>query len=672
MSEQAPTEAFIPASEKLPEITVKAVVLSIFLTIILAAANAYLGLKVGMTISASIPAAVISMAVLGMFKQSNVLENNIVQTAASCGEAITGIVAFTLPALLVIGYWNNFAYWPTMLIAGLGGTLGVLLSVPLRKVLLNDKRLTFPEGTAIGNVLKARAMQSVGSKQLFWGGGIGALMSLSQSGFKILTDGIQYWVRAGGTVFGGGIGFAPALIGAGYIIGINVTCAILLGVIIGWGISVPLVGHIYGLPTIRYGGASQMAYLIWNDHVRYIGLGVLMIGGLRVIFTLVKPVYFGVQASMESLKVARLNRPPIPRTERDVPLSLVFWCSIFLLFPIYLLLTHLIDNNVLQLGIGMENTLEIVCLIMVVIGAIIFTSVCGYFAGLVGSSTSPVSSMSLISLILISLILSLLLSGVIDFEAEAARATVVAGVAIMVMAVIASAAVIGNDTLQDLKAGQMVGATPWKQQVMLILGVIIAAAVAPLILELLFNAYGIAGVFPRPGMDHSQMLAAPQAGLMAAVAQGIFSRHSRWGMMAIGGAIGIAVIIVEYFLIKKKGWRLSPVAVGMGMYLPTMATTSLFIGGVMSYLLNRMLRTRSEAAKEAVKHNGMLLACGLVAGAAVMGVLLAVPFVLFSDTDILRLLPERFSTVDDFLSIVVTVLVCVWFIRRALVSTDEA
>lgn len=329
-------EPVISADTKLPEITIKAVIISIFLTILLAAANAYLGLKVGMTISASIPAAVASMGILRFFKQSNILENNIVQTAASSGEALTAGIIFTIPALIVLHAWMGFDYWTTVCIALFGGILGVFFSVPLRRALLHDKNLRFPEGTAIGNVLKASTKEEhTVLTHLLTGGGVGALISICQTGFKVLSDGAAYWFQAGGTIYGAGIGFAPALIGAGFIVGAQVGLSILFGVALGWFIGVPLLSSYYGVPDANTLSAS--VNILWEQHIRYVGVGVLLIGGIWALISLIKPLWVGIITSLDTLTHLKRGGGAIPRTERDIPINCTFWGILLCSIPIFVL-----------------------------------------------------------------------------------------------------------------------------------------------------------------------------------------------------------------------------------------------------------------------------------------------------------------------------------------------
>lgn len=668
MPQSAPLlEPLIPASTTLPEITIKGTILAILLTIILAGANAFLGLKVGLTVSASIPAAVISMGVLRFFKNSNVLENNIVQTCASSGEALTAGVSFTIPALIVIHFWDHFSYLATAVIAMAGGIIGVLFSVPLRRVLLSDSTLRFPEGTAIGKVLMASADRNMGLDNLMWGGGIGALISLCQTGFKLLADDLETWFRIGNTVVGAGIGFSPALIGAGYIIGVNVAMSMLSGIVLGWLIGVPILAHIY--PAAPGTAVNDIAMGLWSQHIRYIGIGVMVVGGFWAIGSMFKPMIRGIIASFASVRLVKLHGDGyILRTDHDLPITTVFWALLVLLCPIYFLLNHFTDSATLGIGGITQQTLTWVGVVLTVFLGFAVAAICGYFAGLVGSSANPLSSMALISLIITSFIVVGILGPHIALDASGAQAISAAGVVVIITAIVSSVASISNDTIQDLKAGQMVGATPWRQQAMLILGVVVASLVIPLILELLFQAYGLGGVMPHPNMDPNQMLLAPQAGLMATVVQGIFTHHVEWNMLGTGALIAIIALIADHFA-KKRGFRVPVLGVGIGIYLPVSTTTPMVIGGILSYLIEHAGKKRhgqEQHHHHRIEQRGLLLASGLVAGAAIMGVILAIPFALKGSSDVMSLVGPNYATTAGITSIIVTLLLCAWIRKRVL------
>lgn len=659
-------DSFIPASEILPEITLKAVILAVILVVVLAAANAYLGLKVGTTVSASIPAAVISMGILRLFRRSNILENNIVQTAASSGEALVAGIAYILPALIILHYWASFNYWETMLIAMMGGIFGVMFSVPLRRVLLAQKTLRFPEGTAIGQVLKASTSGGTGLQYLIKGSLFGGLVSFLQGGFQVISSTWEGWYKTGNNIiYGIGTGFDPALLGAGYIIGVNVAVSMLVGIVIGWVFGIPILSHVYGVAPV--GDPGSAAIDLWHSHIRYIGVGTMLLGGLWTLITLLKPIVQGLHSSIVSVKAMRLSgAPPIPRTERDIPINYVFWGILLLCIPLTLLIYHFTNNPALELGSTFKISIVGIGVLFVILVGFLFAAIGGYFAGLLGSTNSPGSSLTIAALILISLVILALFGLHANFSPDANQKLAAAALAIIITSVISAATVVTNETIQDLKAGQMVGATPWKQQVMLVLGTIVAAFTIPLILQLLFNAYGIGGVFPHAGMDPSQMLAAPQAGLMATLAQGVFAHQLPWPMLQIGAVIAVICIAIDSYL-KTIGTRLPVLGVGVAIYLPLDASMPLVIGGLASYVIEKILtyhyKGNTNAEKEilqSARQRGLILACGLVAGAALMGVILAIPFAISQSTDVLKLVPDNFKTIADILGVLSMIGILIW------------
>jgi putative OPT family oligopeptide transporter len=660
-------EPIIPASQSLPEITLRVLVLGTILTIVLAAANAYLGLKVGQTISASIPAAIISMSILRFFRNANVLENTMVQTMASVGEALTAGVAFILPALIILHAWTAFYYWQTVIIALLGGTLGVLFTIPLRRALLIDKTLRYPEGIAISNVLKASAnKEKTDLTSLTVGGSVGAVISLCQAGFQVFADNFQYWFQSAGTIFGFGLGLSPALIAAGYIVGINVAISLFIGIVIGWLAGVPILAAIFGLPDAAT--ANDMAIAIWHDHIRYLGVGTMLVGGLWTLVTLLKPIASSLSASFDTMRKTHLDAhaPQVIRTERDIPINYVFWGLLALTIPIFFLIICSIMPESTTVSHSFRILLAGFCTIYVLIGGFIFCSISAYFAGLIGSTNNPVSGLLVSSLLILCLVLLGFFKLVGGINGNELLGVVLA---IGSTVIIAAALAISNDTMQDLKVGQIVGATPWKQQAMLMLGVVVSAFIIPPILDLLYNAYGIGGVFPRPDMNKAQMLAAPQAGLMAAVAQGVYNHNLEWSMIIAGAVVAVVCIIIDERL-KKFGTRLPVLAVGVGIYLPLDSSVPVVIGGVLAYFIQHRLNQRyksNDAATQSKvathKHRGLLLACGIVAGASIMGVVLAIPFAIKQSSDAIRLMPEQYQYLAGPLGVAVTVLLCAWIYR---------
>lgn len=658
----------IPASQNLPEITFRVLVIGTFLTIILAAANAFLGLKVGQTISASIPAAIISMSILRFFRNSNVLESTMVQTMASVGEALISGVAFILPALLILHAWDHFHYWETVMVALLGGIIGVLFTIPLRRALLLDRSLRYPEGVAISNVLKASARaDKKDMKALAYGGIVGGLISLFQTGFQILTDTFDFWVKTSSTMFGFELGLSPALIAAGYIVGVNVAISFLVGIVIGWLAGVPILSWVVGVPDLA--SANEAVTALYRAQIRYIGVGTMLLGSLWTLITLVKPISKSIGASITSLNEAKAGNGKVNlRTERDIPINYVFWGVILMLVPIFILISGYMLPKDVALSHAFRTILCAFSALYVLIGGFLFCSISAYFAGLIGSSNTPVSGLLVSSLLIFCLAILAFFStvgGIKGYEmlgvALAIGSCVIIGVAVS----------ISNDTMQDLKVGQVLGATPWKQQVMLVIGVVASAFVVPPILELLFQAYGIGGVFPHPGMNPAQMLSAPQAALMATVAEGVYTSHLQWNMMILGAVIALICIIVDEQL-KRVGTRLPVLAVGLAIYLPMSTTIPVVIGGFLAYFIQLRLnsiykpRVQNEAKIATHRHKGLLLACGMVAGASIMGVVLAIPFALKQSSDALKIMPDQYMYLAGVLSIGVTAVMCVWIYKMVV------
>lgn len=641
-------DPLIPASTKLPELTFKVIILSILLAAFLAAANAYLALKIGSTISASIPASVLAISILRLFKNSNVLESNIIQTAASGGEGIAAAISFILPAMIILHIWNTFPYWEVVLITIFGGVLGVIFSIPLRRVMLNLPALKFPEGTAIGNVLRASTKSGTQLKLLLQGGLAGAFLSLAENGFEVVSSSFQAWGRfARGGVMGIGLGFSPAMLAAGYIIGMEAAMSLLVGLIGGWLILLPIFAthHVGGFS----GDAYDYAMKLWSTKLRFVGVGVMLVGGVWTLLRLLGPVATSIKVSLSSLKgYSGGKKIAIPRTERDIPFSWVLFGTLLIAILLYGLVMHFMFQMPLNHSHSYLVFSGAITVIYLLIVGFLLAMICAYFTGLVGSTNNPLSGMLIIALILLGLIYMLL------FPAHISGANKhVAGLMILVATVVATIASISNENLQDLKAGQMVGATPWKQQFILVIGVISSAFVVGPVLELLFQAYGIGGVFPHAGMNPRNMLPAPQAGLMAAIATGLRSHNLDWNMILIGCGFAVLIIIADEIL-KKRNTCLPVLAVGLGVYLPPEITTPFIIGGIIGWLARRKSTTTDQA------HKGILLACGMVAGAAIMGVLLAIPFVIMGSSDALSIVTPSFIHVADALGVASVVILSYW------------
>jgi len=651
---------YISDSTTLPEITLKAVVLGIILAIVLSGSTAYLGLKMGQTISASIPAAVISMAVLRLFRKASILENNIVQTIASAGYVVSSGIIFTIPALIVMGYWQEFGYWQITIIAVIGGTLGVLFSVPLRRALIIDEKLKFPEGVAAAEVLKAGDKVASGNKtgigMLAGGAFCASVFKFCQSGLHIFAESLQSWTNVGGAVFGASTGLTFSMMGAGYIVGMKVALNLLVGAGLAWLIGVPLYTS-FGSPQ-DFGLSADASAFDWamavrSSKLRYIGVGTMIFGGLHALLSLIGPIRKAVASSFTALQKSRLGTPvKIFRTDKDISMTIVLGAviasSVFVFF---------IFNDVLgSAGLPITTMLYWITLIFLTLFSLVIGFICasigGYMAGIVGSSANPISGITIGAILAVSTFLMLLLGGEISFGGETKESLSLAATVILIGGVVATAAALSCDNLQDLKAGHILGATPWKQQVCLIIGVIAGASVIAPILNLLYEAYGMGDSFPRLGMDPIYALAAPQATLMASIAKGVFSHALNWPLVLLGMGIGLGIALIDGCVLKplKSEYRLSVMAVALGLYLPMEVIMPLTIGGLINFFAKKRLKShqprhgknyaRIEASTE---RQGLLFASGLIAGDALIGILLAIPFAAYQNTRILAIVGPSFK-----------------------------
>ena len=660
-------QPLIPASESLPELTIKVFVFSILLAAFLAASNAYLALKIGTTISASIPASVLAISVLRLFKNSNVLECNIIQTAASGGEGVAAAVAFSLPAMVLLHVWSSFPYWEVACITALGGTLGVLFSVPLRRVMLNLPTLRFPEGTAIGNVLKVSTERTNQMKLLAQGGAVGALISLAQNGLEVIGSQMNLWAKAGTAIMGIDIGFAPAPLAAGFIVGFEAGSSILMGFIGGWLILLPVIAmHAQTHPiSFAMNDIYNYAMSLWSAKLRYVGVGIMLVGGVWTLLRLLRPVIDSMKVSFASMsKINKGKHRRLLRTEHDISFKMVIIGSFAIAIILFFLLLYFFDRAALSLTPMHMIALGAVTTLYLVIVGFLLATICAYFTGLIGSTNNPLSGIIILALLAIGLIFMFM----VPSKAVGAQ-THIAGLMILITTIVATIASISNENLQDLKAGQMVGATPWKQQLILIVGVIASALVIGPVFEMLFQAYGIGGVFPHAGMDPAHMLSAPQAGLMAAVATGIRTHHLPWSMISIGAVFAVLCIILDEIM-KPHGKRCAVLAVGLGVYLPPEITTPIIIGS----LINLVVRTGMNkvkgdknllAKKESNQQSAILLCCGLVAGAAIMGVILAIPFMIMGSADALAIVPTSFAGIANVLGLLSLIGLTYWIWRVA-------
>lgn len=627
-----------------PQLTIKAILLGIVLSMVLAGANAYLGLFAGMTVSASIPAAVISMAILKMFRESNILENNIVQTAASAGESIAAGVIFTLPALVILGYWNVFDYWWVTAIAAVGGLLGVLFTIPLRRSLIVEQKLTFPEGKATAEVLKVGQGSSEGVKFL-------ALAAIAGAVIKFATTGLKAWTgsAAAARYFGNssvgyvGMNLSPALISVGYIVGLNIAVLVFVGGAISWYVAIPIFSGFFldNSPDLlalyqNGGSAEDLAWGIWTSQIRYVGVGAMVVGGIWALISMRRSLVDGIKSGLHKYKSGDAQNAP--HTERDIPMNYVLIGIAVFVLPIFVLYQNIVGH----IGVALSMTL-----IMIVAG-FLFSSVAAYMAGLVGSSNNPISGVTIATILFASLILLLMLG------ADAGNGP---AAAIMIGAVVACAAALAGDNMQDLKAGHILGATPWKQQTMQIVGVLSAVLLMAPILNLLLQAYGIG--IPTP--EHPNPLAAPQATLMASVAQGVFKGGLPWTMISIGAGIGVLIIVVDEML-KSRGstFRAPILAVAVGIYLPLELSSAILVGGLIAHFASRAHARRGNDGETSMRH-GLLFAAGLITGEALVGILMAIPIVIYKNADVLAI--DESLRMGSLAGLVVISGIVVWLYR---------
>jgi putative OPT family oligopeptide transporter len=600
-------------AEPMRQLTLRAIVLGLLLSAVLAGANAYLGLFAGMTVSASIPAAVVSMAILRFFRNSNILENNIVQTAASAGEALAAGAIFTFPALILLNYWSVFDYFWVSIIAGLGGLLGVLFTIPLRRPLIVEQQLGYPEGTATAEVLRA-GEDRTGAKMLAFAALLGGLAKLCETGLKLWPSTAQTAGYAGqGTVAYAGANLSPALLSVGFIVGLNISVLIFLGGAIAWFLAIPVYSSFFldSNPEILAAfdggaGAADLAGLIWTREIRYLGVGAMLVGGTAALFSI-----RGAIVSAVSRGLVAGQEPARDHRDQDAPMRLVLVGILLFVLPITLVYYAIVGT----LGAALAMT------VVMVLTGFLFSCVAGYMSGLVGSSQNPVSGVTIATILLAALLLVLVMgSGNSDGPAAA----------IMVGAVVCCAAAIGSDTMQDLKAGHLLGATPWRQQLAQVLGVISAVLVIAPIMNVLLDAYG----FGPPTAEHPDSLTAPQATLMASVANGVFGAGLPWVMVACGAAIGLANLALDKWLEwRKAAFRAPVLAVAVGIYLPLELSVTILVGGLIAHAVRRTAARRGNEPGQ----TGMLFAAGLITGEALIGIALAVPIVVTGDRDVLTL-----------------------------------
>ncbi|ECK8543605.1 oligopeptide transporter, OPT family [Campylobacter jejuni] len=610
--------------QNLPELTLRGLILGSILTIIFTASNVYLGLKVGLTFSSSIPAVVISMAVLSLFKTSNILENNMVQTQASAAGTLSSVI-FVIPGLFMCGYWSEFPLWQTFMICLCGGGLGVLFTIPLRRAMVVESKLAYPEGRAAAEILKvANKDQSnkkgkQGIKEIALGSFIAAIFSLLSNGFKLAASESNFAFIWNKMAFGFSMGYSLALLGAGYLVGLAGAIALFVGMFLAWGIFTPYLSN-FEFDSAK--NAVDLASSVWSSKVRLIGTGAIAIAALWTLIELLKPVIEGIKEIVKNVKIT--NQEKNERTNIDLSLKSIFILFVLMVVGLFITFYSFVEDA--NLSIYYQMLFSFVGTLVSVLIGFFVAAACGYMAGLVGSSSSPISGIGLIGVIISSIVFLVL--GVELFQDPMLSKFAVA-LAIFTTSVILATAAISNDNLQDLKTGHLVGATPWKQQVALLVGCVFGTLAIVPVLNLLYQAYGFVGAMPREGMDTSSALAAPQANLMSTIAQGIFHHNIEWGYMAFGVFVGILMIIIDKILRRTQKMSLPPLAVGIGIYLPPAVNIPLVIGGILKFIVMQYLtkkyakNSHKEEKLASCEQRGTLFASGLIVGESIFGVIIA-------------------------------------------------
>ena len=690
----APQRPLVGPERRFPEITVKGVVLGVILAMMMAAANAYLGLRVGMTVAASIPASAIALGVLRAFRRSNILENNQVQTIASAGASTVSGIIFTVPALVMMTAWSSYDYWPIFVMVVVGGIMGVVFTTPLRRALIVDAGLTFPEGLATAQVLKTggvargadvppgeveqkSATGSLGFRLLLEASVIGGLFKLFEGGLKWLSDGVattkaffggSWLCRADATL-------APSLLGIGFIVGPNIGTLMMSGAIIGTILGVPInwwINEERLMATADVAAGTSMSAFTddqwaaisrasWQE-CRRIGIGCMLVGGVWSLIRLIGPIKNGMKASLAAFRASRSGGGGgAPRTELDAPLPFLLFTAALMTVPLFLAFRSALT------GYDGATWIALVLTVLMLGFGFLFCSVAGYMAGLVGSSNNPVSGVTMATVVVSSLLLMVLMGK------EGIAAKVGPAAVIYLAAFICTGACIAGDNLQDLKCGHVVGATPWKQQICLVIGTIASASVIPLVLGLLDKANGIGRALP--GQNPAGVLAAPQASLMQDLSTGIFGAGINWNFILFGCALAVVVIALDRYLeIRKALFRTPILAVAVGIYLPFGLSVLIFVGGMLAWLCKRAFRPKNEHENIALENSGMLLASGLITGEAIMGVALA--GVMYYQEEYLPrnaegkiispLIPGDHASFAGTAAMVVTGLMIVYLYRRTL------
>jgi putative OPT family oligopeptide transporter len=610
------TAAEVRAEAPRVELTIRGVIMGVLITLLFTAANVYLGLKVALTFATSIPAAVISMAVLRAFtRNATIVENNIVQTVASAAGAMASVV-FVLPGLVIIGAWQGFPFWTTFGVCASGGVLGVMYTIPLRRAMVTQSDLPYPEGVAAAEVLivGSGAHGDTPEAEADSRNGLVVLMAgaVTAAAFAVLTamqvfagEVSRFFRTPNDGATGLGAQMSLALLGAGHLVGIAVGAAQLVGLVITWGVAVPLL-----TAHAPAGAAADIAQTVWSHKVRFLGAGAI---GVSAIWTLVKlavPLAAGVTSALAAQrKRGRGEGEVLPRVERDIPINTMALISLVSLVPIAVVLAVFLSGG--PLG-GLVVPLTIAALAYIVVAGFAVAAVCGYMAGLIGSSNSPVSGMAILSVLGAALLIAAV--GLPILKGGDTRPLI--AFALLVTSVLISVAISANDNLQDLKTGQLVDATPWRQQVALVIGVVAGSVAIPLVLNLLNRAYGFAGA-PTHGIA-GEPLAAPQATLITTIASGVIGGNLQWGLIGVGALIGAGLVVVDELLRRTGRYSLPPLGAAIAIYLPSSVTVPVILGAFAGWIYRR--RAARGPSPESAERLGVLMASGLIVGDSLLNV----------------------------------------------------
>lgn len=601
------------------EFTIRGVLLGIAITVIFTMAQVYLGLKVGLTFATSIPAAVISMALLRLFRTGTIQENNIVQTIASAAGTLSSVI-FVLPGLLMIGWWSKVPFLATFGACLVGGILGVMYTIPLRRALVTNSDLPYPEGVAAAEVLKVGTGSRAGAAEGVFGlvavvlGTVASALFAALAAAKIFAAEVAGYFKAGAGATGLGASSSLALMGAGHLMGITVGVAMFAGLAIAWGVLVPVMTSLHPMPGAD---VAKHALTVWKTEVRFMGAGVIGAAAIWTLGKLALPIWAGLMSAFEANKARKVGGAVIPRTEQDIPIGIVGLVSLLLLAPAGWFLAHFLTGGPIA---SLAAPLVAIGIGYVLIAGLLAAAVCGYMAGLIGSSNSPVSGIAILTVLGASLMVGVVGRGVIGPDIAKALVAYALYVTTMVLAV----AVVANDNLQDLKTGQLVDATPWKQQVALVIGVTAGAIVIPFVLELLNQSNGFSGAANLNTVAGATPLDAPQATLISTLAKGVIAHDLNWTLLGYGALIGLGLVLVDIILRKSSNGRFSlpPLGVGLAIYLPSAVTAPVVVGALAGWIYEKVVA--KDRMAEPAKRLGVLVASGFIVGESLFNVALAV------------------------------------------------